>query len=147
MIGEGEGNFQSSSVEVNQGVGETVTAIRSDAAETAAHSSSAPLRVQYYENKNHRNGVHRRRSRIQEIIQLIRGEGAGYPRTLRKLHSISLPFPATLSVEKLLDEERRVNEWLIKKYHGMAWESGMFPYRWLISILQGRLKNATSIEK
>ena len=47
--------------------------------------------------------------------------------------------------KKLLDEERRVNVWLIKNYHGMAWVSGIFPYRWLIGILQGRLKNATRI--
>ena len=131
---------------VNQVVGEAVTAIRSGVAETAAHSSSAPLRVHYLKT---------RAIEMEYIVDIQGFKRSSNLFVVKKLVMLELSENSIPSVyhfqpacqwKKLLDEEKRVNEWLVKKYHGMAWESGMFPYRWLIGILQGRLKNTMIIQ-
>lgn len=46
---------------------------------------------------------------------------------------------------RLLEEEKRKNRWLEKKFHGIPWNSGSIPYCSLIRILNHTLRDATKI--
>lgn len=46
---------------------------------------------------------------------------------------------------KLLAEEREVNTWLERNFHGIPWTSGTIPYTDLIRIMRSNLNNAWKI--